>query len=79
MADYDTETAAEIETVTAQLKNLKAMRASGVLITLHGSTSVTFQSVTQLNAAIAATARDLRRLKGVTRSVIYSYERNKGL
>lgn len=79
MADTDTETAAEILVVKDQLKNLKEMRASGVLITMHGGTSVTFQSITQLNAAIAAVAKDLRRLTGKKTSVVYALETSKGL
>lgn len=79
MADYDTETASEIAEIEARIANLKAMRSSGVLTTRHGDTMVQFQSIKDLNAAIAEEKKDLRRLKGETRRPVYVVESDRGL
>ena len=79
MADYDTETAGLIAEAEARLKSLKQMRSSGVLMTRHGDTMVQFQTIDQLNKAIAAEAKDLKRLKGEARTPVYAHERSKGL
>lgn len=77
--DYDTETASEIALLESQLANLKVMRSSGVLITRHGDTMVEFQKMSDLLLAIAATAKDLRRLKGTSRKPFYILQTSKGL
>lgn len=79
MADTDTETAGLIAAAEARLASLKSMRASGVLMTRHGDTMVQFQTIKDLNAAIAAEAKDLNRLKGIARSPFYALEISRGL
>jgi hypothetical protein len=79
MADYDTETAALIAAAEARIATLKTMRSSGVLMTRHGDTMVQFQTIKDLNAAIAAEVKDLKRLKGESRTPVYSFQRSKGL
>lgn len=78
MAEYDTETAAAIAATEARIAFLKQMRASGVLMTRHGDTMVQFQTIKDLNAAIASEVKDLKRLKGETRKPFYVLQPTKG-
>lgn len=79
MTDYDTETAGEIAASQARLTTLKTMRSSGVLMTRHGDTMVQFQTISELNKAITAEVKDLRRLKGLNNVPVYIRETDKGL
>lgn len=79
MADYDTETAGLIAATEARIASLVEMRSSGVLSVRHGDTMTQFQSIKDLNAAIAEEKKDLRRLKGESRRPSYIVQRTKGL
>jgi hypothetical protein len=79
MADYDTETASEIAEIEARIETLKTMRSSGVLMTRHGDTMVQFQTIKELNAAIAEERKDLRRVKGLSRKGLYVIQHTRGL
>lgn len=79
MADYDTETAAEIAATEARIATLKTMRSSGVLLTRHGDTMLQFQTIKDITLAIAEEKKDLKRLKGESRSPFYAFQPSKGL
>lgn len=79
MADIDTETAALIALAESRLAMLKSIRSSGTLMTRHGDTMVQFQTVSELNKAISAEVKEIKRLKGETRQPFYVLQTTKGL
>lgn len=78
MTDYDTETASLIAAAEARLVTLKTMRSSGVLLTRHGDTMVQFQTISELNKAISSEVKEIKRLKGETRTPFYILQTSKG-
>jgi seryl-tRNA(Sec) selenium transferase len=79
----DTETAALLDEAKERLKTLKAARASGVLMTRHGETLIQFNTISDLNKAISAEVKDIRRLERQcgegARTPSYVLQNSKGL
>lgn len=78
MAEPDTETASQIAELEVQLTALKKARASGTYSVRHGDTSVTYRSLSEINKAISAIAKELRVLNGTTRTPYYARQGSKG-
>lgn len=77
----DTDTASQIATLEVQLTALKKARGSGVLTVRHGDTSVTYQSMEALLAAISSIVSEIKALGGGSggRKPRYIIQRTKGL
>jgi hypothetical protein len=75
----DTETASEIAELETQLRVLKQARASGVYSVRHGDTSVQYRSLKEINAAISSIQREIRLLRGQTRTPKYVLQTTRGL
>lgn len=68
-----------VEQLESKLEALYEAQASGALVVKHGDTQLTFRSMIELEAAIAAVIRRLNRLNGVKRKPVYVKQNTKGL
>lgn len=79
MAELDTETAAEVAMWEERVTTLEGMVADGVLIAMHGGTSLQYRSLTDILKAIKYAKGQIRKLSGEKRGPAYVVQCSKGL